>query len=100
MIPLHYYLVLSALVFAIGAIGVLTTRNAIKLLMCIELMLNAANINLVAFSRYLANIDGQVFATFVISIAAAEVAVGLAIVLMIYRIHGTIDFQEIKEMRW
>jgi NADH-quinone oxidoreductase subunit K len=93
-------LVLSALVFAIGAIGVLTTRNAIKLLMCIELMLNAANINLVAFSRYLANIDGQVFATFVISIAAAEVAVGLAIVLMIYRIHGTIDFQEIKEMRW
>lgn len=68
--------------------------------MCIELMLNSANINLVAFSRYLGDISGQVFAAFVISIAAAEVAVGLAIVLMIYRRHGTIDFQKIKEMRW
>ncbi|MDP6612818.1 MAG: NADH-quinone oxidoreductase subunit NuoK [Candidatus Hydrothermarchaeota archaeon] len=100
MIPLHYYLVLSALVFGIGVAGVLTARNGIKLLMCIELMLNAANINLVVFSRYLGDISGQVFAVFVISIAAAEVAVGLAIVLMIYRIHGTIDFQKIKEMRW
>lgn len=100
MIPLHYYLILSALVFGIGAAGVLTTRNGIKLLMCIELMLNAANINLVAFSRYLGDISGQVFAVFVISVAAAEVAVGLAIVLMIYRIHGTIDFQKIREMRW
>jgi len=100
MIPMHYYLVLSALVFGIGVAGVLTTRNGIKLLMCIELMLNAANINLVVFSRYLGDISGQVFAVFVISIAAAEVAVGLAIVLMIYRIHGTIDFQKIKEMRW
>jgi NADH-quinone oxidoreductase subunit K len=100
VIPLYYYLVLSAAMFSIGALGMLTTRNAIKLLMCIELMLNAANINLVAFSRYLGNIDGQVFATFIISIAAAEVAVGLAIVLTIYRVHGTIDFQKIKEMRW
>jgi NADH-quinone oxidoreductase subunit K len=100
VIPLLYYLVLSSLMFAIGALGVLTTRNAIKLLMCIEIMLNAANINLVAFSRYLGNIDGQVFATFIIAIAAAEVAVGLAVVLTIYRVHGTIDFQEIKEMRW
>ena len=100
MIPIHYYLILSILVFGIGALGVLTTKNGIKLLMCIELMLNAANINLVVFSRYIRDIHGQVFAAFIISISAAEVAVGLAIVLMIYRIHGTIDFRKIKKMRW
>jgi len=100
MIPLEYYLLLAALVFAIGLVGVLTTRNGIRVLMGIELMLNSGNINLVAFSRYTADLSGQTFAIFVIALAAAEAAVGLALLLALYRIHGTVDLQKIHEMRW
>lgn len=108
MIPIEYWLVLSSLMFAIGAYGVLSRRNAIVVLMSIEIMLNAANINLVAFSRYhtilhpLEDKDptGQVFALFSIAIAAAEVAVGLAILLSVYRRYRTIEVDKINILRW
>ena len=100
MIPLTYYLVLSALVFGIGAYGVLTCKNTIRVLMCLELMMNAANINLVAFSRYLTDISGQIFVTFSISIAAAECAIGLAIVIIIYRMYGTVEVGRLNKLRW
>ena len=87
VIGLEHYLILSAILFSIGLYGVLAKRNAVIILMCIELMLNAVNITLVAFSRYVvpAMLTGQVFAIFVIVVAAAEAAVGLAIILAIYR---------------
>ncbi|NOZ76199.1 MAG: NADH-quinone oxidoreductase subunit NuoK [Euryarchaeota archaeon] len=100
MIPLSHYLVVSTILFGIGAYGLLRTRNAVKILMCIEIMLNAANINLVAFSRYTGEMSGQVFVTFSISIAAAEAAIGLAIILVIYRIYSTIDAGKIDSMKW
>lgn len=100
MIPLSYYLTLSAILFSIGIYGVLTKRNAIIVLMSIEIMLNATNINFVAFSSYSANLSGWVFALFSIAIAAAEVAVGLAIFLSLYKTRGTIDVKEIKLLRW
>lgn len=99
MIPLYYYLALSTLLFAIGAFGIMTQRNAVKILMCIEMMLNAANINLVVFSAYLGDISGQILVTFSIAIAAAEAAVGLAILVHLYRIYGTIDISKIGEFR-
>ncbi|MEM0342922.1 MAG: NADH-quinone oxidoreductase subunit NuoK [Thermoplasmata archaeon] len=106
MIPLSYWLVFSSLLFAIGAYGVLTRKNAIVVLMSIEVMLNAANINLVAFSSYhtmlhgLPDASGQAFALFSIAIAAAEVAVGLAIILSVYRRYQTIDVDKINILRW
>jgi len=106
MIPIEYWLVFSSLLFAIGAYGVLSRKNAIVVLMCIEIMLNAANINLVAFSSYhtalygVADASGQVFALFSIAIAAAEVAVGLAIILSVYRRYQTIDVDKINILRW
>jgi len=104
MIPLglEHYLILSAVLFAIGLYGALTKRNAIVILMCIELMLNAVNITLVAFSRYIVPglLTGQVFAIFVIVVAAAEVAVGVAIVLAIYRGLEHIDVTKIDIMKW
>lgn len=100
MIPLNYVLALSTILFCIGAYGVLTKRNAIIILMCIEIMLNAVNLNFVAFSRYHGNVDGQVFALFSIAIAAAEVAVGLAIILSLYKRHKTIDAQEVRILKW
>lgn len=100
MIPLEYYLALSSTAFGIGAYGVLVCRNSIRVLMCLELMMNAANINLVAFSRYLGDAAGQVFVTFSIAIAAAEAAVGLAIILVIYRLYGTVEIGELKNLRW
>jgi NADH-quinone oxidoreductase subunit K len=100
MIPLYHYLVVSTILFGIGTYGLLRTRNAVKILMCIEIMLNAANINLVAFSRYTGEMSGQVFVTFSISIAAAEAAIGLAIILVIYRIYSTIDAGKIDSMKW
>ena len=90
MIGLQHYLVVSAALFALGILGLLTRRNAVTVLMSIELLLNAANLNLVAFSRYAAgNLRGQVFAVFVIVVAASEVAVALAIVLTLYRLRRT-----------
>ena len=84
-IPLYYYIVISAVLFCIGIVGVLIRKNAIIMFMCIELMLNAVNLLMVAFSSYLNDANGQVFVFFIMAVAAAEVAVGLAILMMIYR---------------
>ena len=100
MIPLTHVLALSTILFCIGAYGVLRSKNAIIILMCIEIMLNAVNINFVAFSRYHGEVDGQVFALFSIAIAAAEVAVGLAIFLALYKRHKTIDTREVRILKW
>ena len=101
-IGLEHYLVLSAVLFSIGLYGALTKRNAVIVLMCIELMLNAVNISLVAFSSYIvpALLTGQVFAIFVMVVAAAEVAVGLAIILAIYRGLTDIDINNTNLMKW
>jgi len=102
MIPLPWYLTLAAALFCIGLYGALTRRNAVAILMSLELMLNAVNINLVAFSRYVtpAALTGQVFALFVIAIAAAEAALGLAIIIAIYRARETVNADEINLMKW
>ncbi len=101
-VGLNHYLVLSAVLFCIGLYGALCRRNAIVIMMCIEIMLNAANIALVAFSRYITPmlLTGQIFAIFVMVVAAAEAAVGLAIVLSIYRSRETVDVGEINLMKW
>jgi len=101
-IGLTHFLVLAGLLFSIGLYGALTKRNAIVILISIELMLNAANIALVAFSRYITPValTGQVFTIFVIVVAAAEVAVGLAIIISIYRSRETIDTHKINLMKW
>jgi len=101
--PVTYFLILSALLFSIGVYGVLARQNAVLVLLSIELMLNAVNINLVAFSAFLQggdNLGGQVFALFVIAVAAAEVGVGLAIVILIYRNRQTVDVDEMSYMKW
>ena len=99
MILLQHYLLISAALFSLGVFGVLTRRNAINVLMGVELILNSANINLVAFSRYSSSgIDGQLFAIFVIVVAAAEVAVGLAIVLTLYRLLKTVNLDQAGEL--
>ena len=100
MITIEYFLGLSAILFVIGAVGVLTKKNAIVVLMCIEMMLNAANINFVAFSAFSGNLNGMVFALVSIAIAAAEVAVGLAIVLNLYKTRDTIGLDEVNLLRW
>ncbi len=91
---LNQFLILAALLFCIGVYGALTRRNGVMVLMSIELILNAVNINLVAFGAYQSSIGGEVFALFVIAVAAAEVGIGLALVLLIYRNSKTIDFSE------
>ncbi len=93
------YLYLSALLFTIGAAGVLVRRNAIVLFMCVELMLNAANLALVTFSRLHGNLDGQIFAFFTMVVAAAEVVVGLAIIVSIYRSRANIDVDEMNSLK-
>lgn len=102
MVPLSHYMALSAVVFCIGVFGVLTRRNAIGILMAIELMLNAVNIDFVAFSRYLPQsmLQGQGFAIFVIAVAAAEATVGLAIVLGLYRNFKTVNVDEVTLLKW
>ena len=100
MIPQEYFLALASILFVIGAYGVLTRKNAIIVLMCIELMLNAANINFVTFSAFRNDTAGQVFALFSIAIAAAEVAVGLAILLNLQKTQDTINLEDIKLLRW
>jgi len=101
MIPLSWYLVFAAALFCIGLYGVLARRHAIGLLMGVELMLNAANINLVAFERYVApnSLAGQVFVIFNITVAAAEAAVGLALIIAIYRSRNTVAVEEIDLLR-
>jgi NADH-quinone oxidoreductase subunit K len=98
-VPLSAYLVLAALVFAIGLFGVLTRKNAVGILLGIELMLNAVNINLVAFSRAHAHLAGLVFTLFTIAITVAEVAVGLAIVIVIFRVRRTIEADHLDLLR-
>jgi NADH-quinone oxidoreductase subunit K len=100
MITTTHYMVLSAALFTLGLIGVMTRRNVIIILMSIELMLNAVNINFVAFSYQLQNAIGQVFAVFVIVVAAAEAAVGLGIILAFYRNKETVNIDEMSLMRW
>ena len=102
MIPIEYFLVLGAILFAIGAYGALTKSNAIIVLMCIELMLNAANINFVAFGAFNADVMGQAFVVMSISVAAAEVAVGIAILLNAYKLRKTTehDDKQLRSMRW
>jgi NADH-quinone oxidoreductase subunit K len=98
-VPLSAYLVLAALVFAIGLFGVLTRRNAVGILLGIELMLNAVNINLVAFARFHADLAGLIFTLFTIAITVAEVAVGLAIVIVIFRVRRTIEADHLDLLR-
>ncbi len=85
MVPLNSYLVLAAILFSIGAVGLFTRRNALIIYMCIELMLNAVNLTFIAFSRYLTNLDGHVFVFMIMAVAAAEAAVGLAIIISLFR---------------
>ena len=99
MIRLPLVLMLSAALFATGVYGVLARRNAVLVLMSIELMLNAVNVNLVAFAQLLQDISGQVFALFVIAVAAAEVGIGLAIVILIYRNRETINIDEVNLLK-
>ena len=101
-IPLQGFLIISSLLFCIGIWGLLNSRNAVRVLMSIELMLNAVNINLMAFSSYVDNnlIQGQVFTIFVITVAAAEAAVGLAILLSLYRNRVTVDMESFNLLKW
>lgn len=101
-ISLTHYVVLSALLFSIGLFGVLTKRNAVAVLICIEIMLNAVNINLVAFSKYVTPTDfiGQIFSIFVITVAAAEVGVGLAIIIAIYRNRLSVNLDDFDWLKW
>lgn len=101
-VSLYHYLILSAILFGIGLFGVLAKRNAIAVLICIELMLNAININLLAFNKYLTPGDfvGQIFAIFVITVAAAEVGVGLAIIIAIYRNKLSVNLDDFDWLKW
>ena len=100
MITTTHYMMLSAALFTLGVVGVLTRRNIIIVFMSIELMLNAVNINLIAFSHQLQNAIGQVFAVFIIVVAAAEAAVGLGIILSFYRNKETVNIDEMNLLRW
>ena len=99
-VPIEYYVILSLALFSIGLFGILTRRNALMFLMSVELMLNAANINLIAFAFYHGNVTGQVFALFTMALAAAEVAVGLGIILVLYRNFSDVDVTVPSAMRW
>lgn len=99
-VPLQHYILLSSALFAIGVLGVLYRRNAIVIFMCIELMLNAVNLLLVAFSNYHKDPSGQVFVFFIMAVAAAEVAVGLAILIVIYNNVRTTDINILNKLKW
>lgn len=99
-VPLNYYLILSAIVFLTGVVGVLMRRNIIIILLSIELMLNATNINFVAFSEYFHNVAGQVFVFFALTVAAAEVAVGLAIIIALHRSRFGINVDDFQLLKW
>ena len=100
MVPLSYHLILSAILFTIGVMGVLVRRNVIIIFMSIELMLNAVNLSFVAFARQLGSMDGQLSVFFVMAVAAAEAAVGLAIVLLVFRGKETVNADELTLLRW
>jgi NADH-quinone oxidoreductase subunit K len=99
-IPIEYYLVLSAALFAIGVTGVLIRRNAIVVFMCIELMLNSANLTLITFASYLGNSIGHIFVFFVMAVAAAEAAVGLAIIIALFRNMQTVSIDKFNIFKW
>ena len=101
-LSLQHYLVLSAVLFCLGLFGVITQRNVIKVIMCLEIMLNAVNIALIAFSQYIVPValTGQIFAIFVMVVAAAEVAVGIAIIFSIYRNRESIDMENFNILKW
>jgi NADH-quinone oxidoreductase subunit K len=99
-IPLNHYILLSAIIFSIGVIGVLIRRNAIVIFMSVELMLNSVNLLLTAFSVYRGDASGQVFVFFIMALAAAEVAIGLAIIVMIYRNTNSIDINVLNRLKW
>ncbi|MCW8810514.1 MAG: NADH-quinone oxidoreductase subunit NuoK [Ignavibacteriaceae bacterium] len=98
--PIEYYLILSAFMFSVGIVGVLTRRNAIVVFMSVELMLNSANLTLITFSSYLGDATGQLFVFFVMAVAAAEAAVGLAIIIAIFRNKLTVNIDEINILKW
>lgn len=100
MIELNNFLILSTILFAIGVVGVLVRRNAIVIFMSIELMLNAINISFVAFSSFLGDINGQIFVFMVLTVAAAEAAIGLAIVISLFRNKETVNIDEINILKW
>jgi len=100
IVPLDWYVVLATILFCIGVMGVLFRRNAIIILMCIELMLNSVNLLLVSFSAYSGNSDGQVFVFFIMVVAAAEVAVGLALMMSIFRNTGSTDIDVLNKLKW
>lgn len=100
VVPLNHYILLSAILFSIGVMGVLIRRNAIIIFMCIELMLNSVNLLLAAFSAYSGDASGQVFVFFIMALAAAEVAVGLAIIVMVYRNTSSIDINILNRLKW
>jgi NADH-quinone oxidoreductase subunit K len=100
MVSLYHYLVLSGILFTLGVIGFLLRRNVIVIFMSIELMLNAANLAFVAFSRFLQSVDGQIIVIFVMAVAAAEAAVGLAIIMAVFRTRKTVNADELNLMKW
>ncbi len=100
MIPLNHFILLAVVLFAIGSAGVLFRRNAIMMLMSVELMLNAANLALVAFARQWGDVDGQIYVIFIMTVAAAEVAVGLALMVAVTRVKNTLNTDEIDLLRW
>ena len=100
MVPIAHYLILSVILFSIGVAGVFIRRNAIVIFMCIELMLNSVNLAFIAFARYLNSMDGQIFVFFVMAVAAAEAAVGLGIIIALYRNRETINVDDINLMKW
>ena len=100
MIPLNYYLILSAFMFCVGVLGVLVRRDAIIVFMSIELMLNSVNLSLIAFSSYLGDPTGQMLVFFVMTVAAAEAAVGLAIIISLFRNKQTVNIDEINILKW
>ena len=100
MIPVSHVLTLSAILFGIGVTGVIIRRNAIVVFMCIELMLNAVNLTFIAFARHLDSLDGQIFVLFVMAVAAAEVAVGLAIIIAIFKRKSSADVDRVNLLKW
>lgn len=100
IVPISHFLILSVLLFTIGVVGVLTRRNAIIIFMSIELMLNAVNVAFVAFAKHLNSMDGQIFVFFIMTVAAAEAGVGLAIIITIFRHKSTVNVDELNLMKW
>ncbi|MFZ4849830.1 MAG: NADH-quinone oxidoreductase subunit NuoK [Caldilinea sp.] len=100
MVPTSYYLILSAIIFVVGAVGVLGRRNALIIVMCVEMMLNSVNLTLIAFARQWDNLNGQVFVFLVMAVAAAEVAVGLAILIAHYHQSKSTNIDDVNVMKW